>query len=206
MKALLASMVFVYIAGSIYMGTILRRAQTSPVDTLEEAQRVKRYKPAMALAALAYWSLFIGVFVILVLHYQTLRHWIGSVCFLIGMERLWAGISKLRSVRTQSLTPSTVKILEQFEKSSSTLNRKLKPYLYSMVLVVAIPVFFYFDKTMYLYLSFLYLSGVVFFLASNHLWFVFYIRSRNVMLGKLQKAKATTSLGANLVPKQPDTP
>src|SRR5678810_820787 len=116
MKALLALMVFIYIAGSRYMATVLHRAQSSTVDTLEDPQRVKKFKTAFALAVFAKFALVIGVFVILVLHYQTLRHWIGSVCFLIGMERLWAGISKLRSARTQSLTPSTVKILEQFEK------------------------------------------------------------------------------------------
>jgi hypothetical protein len=37
-------------------------------------------------------------------------------------------------------------------------------------------------------------------------WVYLYIRYRDVMVGRLQKAKATSSIGANLVPKQPDTP
>ena len=208
MKPLLALMVFVYIAGSTYMDTILRRAQTFPVGTLEEAQRVKRYKPAIALAVIAKFSLVIAIFIIFFLHYHSLRHWIGSICFLIGMETLWAGFSRLRSARTQSIriTPSTDGTLEPFEKTSLSIKRILWPFLYSGVMLVAIPVFFYFDKKLYLYLSFWDLGGVVFFLASNHVWFVLYIRCRDVMVEKLQKAKATSSLGANLVPKQPDTP
>jgi hypothetical protein len=201
MKTLLAMMVLAYVAASAYMTIILLRAQSLPPDASEDPQRVKKFKTAAMLATFTKFALVIGFFIVFFLNYRTLRHWVGSICFFMGMETLWAGFSMLRSARTQSLriTPSTDRALELFEKSSSTLKRMLKPYLYSGVLLVAIPVFLFFDKKLYLYLSFWDLGGVVFFLASNHVWFVLHIRYRDVMVGKLQKAKAPPSLGTNLV-------
>jgi hypothetical protein len=123
MKALLVLMVFVYIAGSRYMATVLYRAQSSPVDTSEDQKRVKKFKTGIALAIFAKFALVIGVFIIFFLHYQTLRHWVGSVCFLIGMETLWAGFLMLRSARTRALrtNPSTDRALDLFERSTSSL-------------------------------------------------------------------------------------
>ena len=199
MKALLALTVFVYIAGSTYVDIILRRAQTSLVDPLEEAQQVKRYKPAIALALFVKFALIIGISIIFFLHYESLRHWIGSVCFLIGLETLWAGLSSLRLARTRSLriTPSTDRTLELLERSSpSSFKRMLMPFLSSGMLLVAVIVYFYFAKNLYSYLSFWDLGGVVFFFAGYHVWFVLHIRYRDVMVDKLHKAKAAPTLDA----------
>src|SRR5687767_14569681 len=129
MKALLASMVFVYIAGSIYMGTILRRAQTLPVDSPEEAQLVKRHKPAFALAIFVKLGLVIGVFGIFLLHYKTLRYWIGAISYLLGLGGLWTAFSQIGWRHTVS--PPAKHVARQI--------------LISCVLLVAITVFFYFD-------------------------------------------------------------
>ncbi len=206
MKALLVLMVFVYIAGSRYMATVTHRAQSSLVDTSDDQKRVKKFKTAIALAVFAKFALVIGVFTIFFLHYQTLRHWVGSVCFLIGMETLWAGYSMLQSAHTRALRTnhSTDRALELFEKTSSSLKSILGPFLSSGVLLVAVTVFLFFNTKLHLYLSFWDLAGVIFFLASNELWFVLYIRYRDVTVGKLRKA--IPPLGANVVPKHPDTP
>jgi hypothetical protein len=190
MKVLLALMAFTYIAGSRYMDAVLQRAQSSPV---EEAQRVKRYKPAIALTVLAKFGLVIGVFVIFFLQYQTLRYWVGSVCFLIGMEALWAGFSKLRSARKRNLpiTSSPERAVELFERATSSLRAMLMPFLSSGVLLVAVTVFIFNKTQLHLYLSLWDLGGVVFFFASYHVWFVLYIRYSDVMVEKLHTEKGS---------------
>jgi hypothetical protein len=208
MKTLLALMVLAYVAALAYMTIILHRAQSSPIDISEDPKRFRKFKTAVMLATIAKFALMIGFFILFLLNYQTLRHWVGSICFLMGLETLWGGFSMLRRARTTSLqsdfSPMDEKTFERFKSSSSSLKSILRPFLFSGVLLVAATVFLFFRTNLYLCLSFWDLGGVVFFFVSNHLRFVLYVRYRDLAVEKLRKAIAP--LGANLVPKEPDTP
>src|SRR5437773_5772622 len=202
MKTLLAiMMVLAYVAASTYMTTILLRAQSSPPDASEDPQRVKKFKTAVAFATFVKYALVIGCFVIFFLHYQTLRHWVGSICFLMGLETLWTGCSMLRSAPTLSLpsNSSTDRALELLERPSSSIKTLLGPLVFSGVLLVTVPVFLFFHNKSYLHLSFWDLGGVVFFFASYHLWFVLRLRSCGVMVGKLRPSSSACLLIAMCV-------
>jgi hypothetical protein len=208
MKALLAMMVLAYLAASACMTMLLRRAQSLPPDTFKDSQRVKNFKTAIMLVTVAKFALVIGFFILFLLNYRTLRHWVGSICFLMGLETLWAAFSMLWRASTTSLRSDCFSwdknTLERFERTSSSLKSILRPFLFSGVLLVAVTVFLFFNTKLYLCLSFWDLGGIVCFFASHHLWFVLYIRYRDMTVEKLRKASSL--LGANLVPKQPDTP
>ena len=208
MKALLAIMVLAYLAASAYMALLHVRAQSLPPDALKVSLRVKKFKTAAILVTVAKFALVIGFFILFFLNYPTLRHWVGSICFLIGLETLGGGFSMLRRARTTSLqsdfSPMDEKTFERFKSSSSSLKSILRPFLFSGVLLVAVTVFLFFRTNLYLCLSFWDLGGVVFFFVSNHLRFVLYVRYRDLAVEKLRKAIAP--LGASVVPKQPDTP
>src|SRR5688572_16316796 len=147
MKTFLSIMVLAYLAGSAYTAVLHRRAQSLPLDALRDSLRVKKFKTAAILVTVANFAHVIGFFILFFLNYPTLRHWVGSICFLMGLETLWGGFSMLRRARTTSLQsdffPMDEKTFERFESSTSSLKSILRPFLFSGVLLVAFTVFLF---------------------------------------------------------------
>jgi hypothetical protein len=144
MKTLLVIMVLAYVAASAYIARVIRGGSSFASD---QEKQIRQFKQIISLGVLATkYLLVIGFFALFFFNYQVLRYWIGFICLVMGIETLWAAFS---------MPPRRplVGISRKFTRS----------LVISMVLFVALAVFFFFDKKLYLCLSLWDLGGVIFF-------------------------------------------
>jgi hypothetical protein len=117
---------------------VLSQDHSSTLDGL-------KFKKALAiLAFITKYGIIIGFFVIFFIHSESLRYWIGSICFILGLEALWTALPRRN--------PFT---------SGSPLTKRL--LISSTLLIVAVVLLFLTNK-MYVYLSVWDLMGVIVFL------------------------------------------
>jgi len=194
MEVLLSLMVLAYVTVSTYIATLLLREQLSPFDPSKAPQPNTKLITVSAIAAFAAkYAVVIGFFVIFYLHYQTLRYWIGSICFVMGLEALWECFSVVRWGPTvpTSVKPTSVKLLT-------------RSLWISGALVIPVMVYFFFDKKLHLYLSLWDLGGIIFFYVSNDVWLL--LRFGRSGLVKGRESGGSPPFGAMVVPKHPDAP
>ena len=182
-------MVLAYVTTSTYIETVLLREQRSPLDPSKDPQPNTKRMTVSAIAAFAAkYAVVIGFFVIFYLHYQTLRYWIGSICFVMGLEALWACFSVVRwgpAVHT-------------------SVKRLTRSLWISGALAIPVMVFLFFEKNLHLYLSLWDLGGIIFFYVSNDVWLLLRFGRSGLVKGK--ESGGSPPFGAMLVPKHPDAP
>ena len=187
MEVLLSLMVLAYVTASTYIATVFLREQLSPFDPSKDPQpNTKRITVSAIAAFAAQYAVVIGFFVIFFLHYQTLRYWIGFICFVMGIEALCFSV-----IRWGLTVPTSVKHVT-------------KPLLISGALVIPVMVFFFFDKKLHLYLSLWDLGGIIFFYVSIDVCLLRYFGRIGLVKGR--ESGGSPPFGAMVVPKHPDAP